>query len=123
MRDNEVIIEYNDRLDLRLNGDHKEKFREFCKKHNITLSDAGREALDIYMDSRTFITAIVENIQDPKFFKIFKKFYDALVPDIKEPFDNLLGPEEEKLIKEAPIQLLRGIRVVTPTGKKALKNI
>ena len=68
MKNNEVIIEYNDRLDLRVNGDHKEKFRDFCKKQNITLSDAGREALDIYMDSRIFIAAIVENIQDPHFF-------------------------------------------------------
>lgn len=123
MKNNEVIIEYNDRLDLRVNGDHKEKFRDFCKKQNITLSDAGREALDIYMDSRTFIAAIIENIQDPPFFKIFKKFYEAIGPDIKNPFNKLLGPEEEKLIKSTPPQLLRNVRVVTPSGKKAIQNL
>lgn len=123
MKDNDVVIEYNDRLDLRLNEEHKEKFREFCKKNKLTLSDAGREALDIYMDSKTLIAALVENIQDPSFFKLFKKFYESLGSDIKDPFDKLLGPEEEKLIKETPPQLLRNVRIITPLGKKALQGV
>jgi hypothetical protein len=101
----------------------KERFRGYCSKNNITLSDAVRDALNTYPFYKTFIEAIVENIQDPKFFRKFKSFYEFLPLDIKKLFDNLVGPEEDKLINETPPQLLKNLKVITKSHREILEKL
>lgn len=115
--------DFKDRLDLRVDPDLKIRFREYCDKNNITLSDAIRDALTTYEIYREFIGATIEDIQNPDFYNKFKRFLESLSPSMSKPLEMLLGPEEERLIKETSPRLLKNIRVVTQMGKKALKDI
>lgn len=112
-----------DRLDLRIDPDLKNRFRGYCSNNGISLSDAVRDALDTYPFYKSFIEAIVENIQDPKFFKKFKAFYEILPLDLRNLFDILMEPEEKKLIKETPSQLLKNLKVITKSHKEFLERL
>jgi len=115
--------EYEARFDLRVNKNLKDKFTKFCKLKKLKLSDAGRDALTMYAPSKAFIDAMVDNFQDPSFFEYFNKIYPNLPEDIRSAINNLLGPEEEKLIKSTPPQLLKNVNIITESGRKILKKL
>jgi hypothetical protein len=111
------------RFDLRVNKNLKDKFIRYCKSKKLTLSDAGRDALMSYVYSRTFVDTMIINLQNPPFFKEFNSIYFILPEDLRNALNNLLAPEEEKLIKSTPPQLLNSVNVITDRGQKALKKI
>lgn len=123
MRDKSTDTELKGRLDLRVDTTLKDKFKAYCGENNLTLSDAGRDALDVYMISMTFIGALVDKIQDPEFYKTFKKFHSTLPKELKTPFDLLLSPEEKKLIDETPYRLLKNVKVITRESHKKLNGL
>jgi hypothetical protein len=111
------------RFDLRVNKNLKDKFIRYCKSKKLTLSDAGRDALTTYVFSKTLIDTMVINLQNPSFFKDFNNIYPVLPEDLKNALNNLLAPEEEKLVKSTPPQLLNSVNVITDRGQKALKRL
>lgn len=115
--------EFEARFDLRVDLLLKKRFKKFCKDNDIKLSEAGREAIALYLHNKTLVNTLIENLQDTKFFMEFFKFYQGSPTDIQEAFSDLLGPAEEQLIKNTPPQLLRNIHVVTKRGKEALEKL
>jgi hypothetical protein len=111
------------RFDLRVNKSLRDKFIKFCKSKEMTLSDAGRDALITYTSSKALIDAIIVNLQNPSFFKDFSRIYPGLPEDVRNALNNLLEPEEEELIKNTPPQLLKNVNVITNKGQKALKKM
>jgi len=115
--------EFEARFDLRVDADLKERFQKYCQSKNIKMSDAGRESLATYIDSRTFIYTLIENLQNTQFFDKFTTFYEDLPADIKKALERIIGPEEEKLVKETPPQLLKNVKVMTKQGQKVLRKL
>jgi len=115
--------EFESRFDIRVNASLKKQFQKVCKDNNLTLSYGARDALDIFIYFRPFVNALIENLQDPSFFDIFITFYNSMPSTVQKTFDDLFGPEEEKVVKETPPQLLKNIKVVTKKGNKALKKL
>lgn len=114
--------EYRARFDLRVEPELRNLFQEYCKEKKLTISDAGREALEIYVSTKKFKESFLEYIQNPEFFSGFNAFYENLPCDIKNEFEEFLGPEEEKLVAKTPKQLLKVLRVVTNRGQKAIER-
>jgi len=110
------------RFDLRIDASLKEQFREFCDKKGIKLSKGGREALLAYVRQKTLISSIIENNQNPIFFKKFNTAYDTLPNPVKELLNDILGTEEENIVNLTPPQLLKNTRVITLRGRKALNK-
>lgn len=111
-----------DRIDIRIDANLKEEFKDFCTKNEFTISDAVRDALVSYQKSKVFVETLVENLQEADFYNNFEAFLKSLSKDTRKAFEALLSSEEETLIKETSPRLLKNIRVVTPVGKAILKN-
>lgn len=107
-----------DRIDLRIDRPLKIEFSKFCKDKNIKLSQAGREALLIYIRFKIFSDKLLEGIQNPDLYEKFNIFYDAMPTSLKKAFNELMGSEEEKLIESTPPQLLKNLKVITITGQE-----
>ena len=122
------------RIDLRINSKFKKSFVTFCKENNIKTSDAARESLQQYMELGDFKKQLFEFLHKyPDARKKFKEFYNKIPPvfikgencyDIGNWFDDLLGSEEIKLIKNTPVILLSGIQdmILTGPGEEALRE-
>lgn len=115
--------EFEARFDLRVDMILKKKLNKFCKDNNITLSDAGREAIALYLHNKAFVNTLIENLQDTDFYTLFCKFFHESPIGVQEALSELVGPAEEQLVQSTPPQLLRSIHVLTKRGKEALEKM
>ena len=114
--------EFEERFDLRVEKALKDKFKKYCKSKKINLSDAGRDALETFIDSRMFIENLIESLQDHALYADIVRSFQALPENVRKPLERLLGPEEEKLVNKTPHPLLKNVKVMTTQGLRALKN-
>lgn len=112
---------YGARLELRVSSKLKINFESFCREYSRKRSDALRDALQDYMMKATLRERLLTHLQEQRFYMHFKDFYGKIPNDLKQVFEDFLGPEEETLVKETPMQLLGALRVITERGIKALK--
>jgi len=125
---------FSARIDLRTEPKFKKQFIIFCKEHQTKPSDTARNALQQYMELGDFKKQLFEFLHKyPDARKKFKEFYDKIPPvfikgencaSIGNWFDDLLGSEEIRLIKNTPFILLPSIQdmVLTGPGEEALKQ-
>ena len=125
---------FSARIELRVEPKFKKSFITFCQDNHIKPSDAAREALDQYMilgEFKKHLFNFLHRYTDAR--KKFKDFYDKIPPvfikgdnceAVGNWFDDLLGSEEIKLIKNTPHILLPSIEstIVTQSGEEALKQ-
>lgn len=114
-------INLDSRIEFRIDSESKNKFKKFCSDHNLTPSDAGRDALLMYLNIRLIINIILSDVKNDSIYKWLKKFYKKLPSDYKAIFEETLGKEEEKLIQKTPEQLLSRINIITEKGEIAFK--
>lgn len=117
----ENINNFDSRIEFRIDSKSKNKFRKFCSDNNLTSSDAGRDALLMYLNVRSTINVILSDVKDDSIFVWLKKTYKKLPADYKTIFEETLGIEEEKLIQKTPDQLLSRINIITERGEIAFK--
>lgn len=110
------------RFDLRVDDDLKDRFKKYCKYKKINLSDAGRDALGTFIDSRMFVENLIESLQDHTLYDGIVQSFQDLPENVRKPLERLLGPEEEKLVNSTPHPLLKNVKVMTIQGFRALKN-
>jgi hypothetical protein len=115
--------EFESRFDIRVDTSLKEQFKKVCEENNQTLSEGVRNALDIFICFKPFVNSLIESLQNPLYFTAFYTFYNSVPFSVKKTFDALLWPEEEKMLKKTPKQLLKSINVVTEKGREMLKEL
>jgi translation initiation factor 2B subunit (eIF-2B alpha/beta/delta family) len=118
---------FSARIDLRVNPKFKKTFNSFCKDSQISASDVAREALGQYMSLGDFKKQLFEFLH--KYTNARKKFREFLVEtfpsnEMGNWFEDLLGSEEIKLIKNTPVILLSSIQdtILTSSGEKVLRE-
>lgn len=114
-------ISFDSRIEFRIDSESKEKFKKFCLDNNLTHSNAGRDALLMYLNVKSIINIILSDVKDDSVFTWLKKTYKKLPADYKAIFEETLGIEEEKLIQKTPDPLLSRINIITERGKQAFK--
>lgn len=127
---------FSARLDVRLDLEFKKQFSKFCKNHHIKSSETVRQALQQYMNLGNFKKELFEylhsNVPSRKKFEEFLKTLglDKSGKDMVKAtslmnwFTDILGTEEEKLIRNTPFILLASITdtIITPYGKKKFEE-
>jgi hypothetical protein len=124
------------RMDLRIDPEFKKSFFKYCKIHQLNSSDAARKALQQFIDLGEFKNQLFEFLhRNPYVRKEFKEFLKSLGLDQRGKdmdhaqklinwFDELLGSEEEKLIRSTPLILLQNIddSIVTFRGREIFEG-
>lgn len=116
------------RIEVRVDPEFKNEFIRYCKRNKENTSVVARKALQQavnFGDFKTHLFELLHNYPEAKFH--FEKFLHLTHKNSHEVgmwFEDLLGPEEKKLIENTPPIFLAGLQevVVTQFGKTALKE-
>ena len=115
------------RIEVRVDPDFRREFIQFCDFHKEKSSVIARQALQQYISLGDFKFKLLSYLHDyPESKFRFEQFLKYISPtsEIKAWFDNLLIPEEKKLIENTPRVFLDSLRdvIITGAGREMLKK-